>query len=135
MVRQIVAAGLAAAGLLLAGCTSGAGTPGGTSQAGTGAHRHGVVGPPGTQASGILRLGLTETAADAPALVGWQLGFFGQNLGKATLEPAPFTTTAAEVTALEDGQLDAAYLDPIAALQALSLIHISEPTRLGMISY
>src|SRR5450756_2776609 len=134
--RRIIAAGLAAAGLALAGCTSpGTGPADGTSSPGTGTHRQGVVGPPGAQASGILRLGLTEDAADAPALVGWQLGFFGRNLGKVTLEPAPFTTTAAEVTALEDGQLDAAYLDPIAALQALSLIHISEPTRLGMISY
>lgn len=29
----------------------------------------------------------------------------------------PFTSTATEVTALEDGHLDAAYLDPVAALQ------------------
>jgi NitT/TauT family transport system substrate-binding protein len=46
------------------------------------------------------------------------MGFFGQNLGKVTLEPSPFTSTAAEITALRDGQLDAAYLDPVAALQA-----------------
>src|SRR5450756_1707633 len=118
--RRIIAAGLAAAGLLLAGCTSspGTGQASGMSPTGAGSHRQGVVGPPGVQAAGILRLGLAETAADAPALVGWQLGFFGRNLGKATLEPVPFTTTAAEVTALKDGQLDAAYLDPIAALQA-----------------
>lgn len=120
--RQIIAAGLAAAGLLLAGCTSpaasspGAGSPG--SAAGRHSAGHSPVGPPGTRASGVLRLGLTETMADAPALAGWQAGLFGQNLGKVTLEPMPFTSSAAEVTALEQGLLDAAYLDPVAALQA-----------------
>src|SRR5450756_714200 len=110
--RRIIAAGLAAAGLALAGCSSQAAAPQ--------QQRHPVrlpVGPPGTTASGTLRLGLTEDTADAPALLGWQMGFYGQNLGKVTLQPAPFTSTEAEVAALRDGQLDAAYLDPIAALQ------------------
>jgi NitT/TauT family transport system substrate-binding protein len=120
--RQIIAAGLAAAGLLLVGCTSPvASSPAsGPASSAPGSHSgpRSPVGPPGTRASGALRLGLTEGIADAPALVGWQTGLFGQNLGKVTLEPMPFTSTAAEVTALEQGQLDAAYLDPVAALQA-----------------
>jgi NitT/TauT family transport system substrate-binding protein len=118
LMRQIIAAGLAAAGLLVAGCTS----PGaGSAAAGVPASHsaaHSPVGPPGTGASGVLRLGLTRDVADAPALVGWQAGLFGQNLGKVTLEPTPFPSSAAEVTALEQGQLDAAYVDPVAALQA-----------------
>src|SRR5450756_703926 len=82
--RRIIAAGLAAAGLALAGCSSQAAAPQ--------QQRHPVrlpVGPPGTTASGTLRLGLTEDTADAPALLGWQMGFYGQNLGKVTLQPAP----------------------------------------------
>ena len=109
--RRIIVAGLAAAGLLLAGCSSSAVPL---------QHQHSAgspIGPPGTRSSGILRLGLVEDITDAPALLGWQTGLFGQNLGRVTLEPAPFTSTAAEVTALEDGHLDAAYLDPVAALQ------------------
>jgi NitT/TauT family transport system substrate-binding protein len=118
--RRIIVAGIATAGLLLlGGCTSPAATP--QQQQQRQQQRHGAgspVGPPGTQASGELRLGLTENLTDAPALLGWQLGFYGQNLGKVTLQPAPFTSAAAEITALREGQLDAAYLDPIAALQA-----------------
>jgi len=111
--RRIIAAGLAAAGLLLGGCSSQAAAPQqGHRQAGS------PVGPPGTQASGELRLGLAEGIADAPALLGWQMGFYGQNLGKVTLQPTPFTSTAGEIAALREGQLDAAYLDPVAALQA-----------------
>jgi NitT/TauT family transport system substrate-binding protein len=130
--RRIIAVGLAAAGLLLAGCSSAVPAPsadgssangssaGGSSANGSGqGHTTGSpVGPPGAQSAGVLRLGLAENVADAPALAGWQMGFLGQNLGKTTLEPAPFTSAAAELAALENGQLDAAYLDPIAALQA-----------------
>ena len=122
--RRIIAVGLAAAvGLLAAGCSSSpASTPSGSTQS-AGAASHGQsatgspVGPPGAQASGVLRLGLSEDLADAPALTGWQMGFFGQNLGKVTFEPESYSSSAAEAVALEDGQLDAAYLDPMAALQ------------------
>jgi NitT/TauT family transport system substrate-binding protein len=111
--RRIIVTGLTAAGLLLGGCSSPAAAPQQVRhQAGS------PVGPPGTQAAGELRLGLAENITDAPALLGWQMGFYGQNLGKVTLQPAPFTSGTAEITALRDGQLDAAYLDPIAALQA-----------------
>jgi NitT/TauT family transport system substrate-binding protein len=147
-VRRIIAGGLAAAGLMLAGCSStaaapaaalpgqhaadpSAGAPGEraarspagargqhAAQSSAGAPGRRAAGPPGTQASGVLRLGMAENAADAPALAGWQMGFFGQDLGKVALEPEAFPTSAAETAALEDGQLDAAYLDPVAALQA-----------------
>ena len=123
LMRRIIMVGLATVGLLAAGCSSSpARTPSGSTQsAGPASHGQSAtgspVGPPGAQASGVLRLGLSDDLADAPALTGWQLGFFGQNLGKVTLEPESYSSSAAEAVALEDGQLDAAYLDPMAALQ------------------
>jgi NitT/TauT family transport system substrate-binding protein len=114
--RRIILVALAAAALLLPGCSSPPTAPP-QHQPPAGLPAGPPVGPPGTQASGVMRLGLTEDIADAPALLGWQMGFFGRNLGKVTLEPALFSSTAAEVTALRHGQLDAAYLDPVAALQ------------------
>jgi NitT/TauT family transport system substrate-binding protein len=119
--RRITAAGLTAAGLLLAGCSSA--LPTATPARSASAARAQVaskapVGPPDAQASGTVRLGLDEDVADAPALLGWQMGYFGQNLGAVTLEPEPYTSTAQEAAALEDGQLDAAYLDPVSAVQA-----------------
>jgi NitT/TauT family transport system substrate-binding protein len=129
--RPITAAALTAAGLLLAGCTSStAASPSAASNAASSAATaHGQlsvrraatraqVGPPGAQASGVLRLGLAENAADAPALLGWQAGYFGRSLGPVTLEPTPYTSAAQEAAALEDGQLDAAYLDPVTAIAA-----------------
>jgi NitT/TauT family transport system substrate-binding protein len=50
-------------------------------------------------------------------MLGWQLGFFGQNLGRVTFQPMPYTSSAGEAAALQAGQLDAAYLDPVTALQ------------------
>ena len=136
--RRIIATGLAAAGLLLAGCSSSPATtpstatsPGaastGAASPGAASHRQSPVGPPGAQASGVLRLGLTDDITDAAALAGWQMGFFGQNLGRVTLEPAPYSSSAAEAAALEAGQLDAAYLDPVTALQ------VWQSTRGGLI--
>jgi NitT/TauT family transport system substrate-binding protein len=122
VMRRIIVAGVTAAGLLAAGCTSPAPAAhhgvGAAPAAARRAMATAPVGPPGVQASGVLRLGLTEDVTDAPALAGWQMGIFGQDLGKVTFEPVPYTSTAQEVTALEEGQLDAAYLDPVAAVQA-----------------
>jgi NitT/TauT family transport system substrate-binding protein len=125
--RLIIVFVLAAIALLAAGCTSsalpGAGSPGGANGAAPGPGAAGQrasgrpVGPPGTQASGTLRLGLQENLADAAAMLGWQLGFFGQNLGRVTFQPMPYTSSAGEAAALEAGQLDAAYLDPVTSLQ------------------
>ncbi|HET7019071.1 MAG TPA: hypothetical protein VFI65_34450 [Streptosporangiaceae bacterium] len=65
----------------------------------------------------VLRLGVTRQVADAAGLVGAQLGFFQQALGASVrLELVPFRSAAAEGRALEAGQLDAAYVDPVTAV-------------------
>jgi ABC-type nitrate/sulfonate/bicarbonate transport system substrate-binding protein len=69
--------------------------------------------PPPT---GVLRLGFTTGLADAPVLAGLQMGYISAGLGAVTLDPVPFPTTAAEALALQRGQVDAAYLDPMAAV-------------------
>jgi NitT/TauT family transport system substrate-binding protein len=68
--------------------------------------------------TGTLRLGYTFNLADAPALAGLQLGYFTASLPGVAVDPAPFASNAAEVAALEHGQLDAAYIDPVAAVAA-----------------
>jgi NitT/TauT family transport system substrate-binding protein len=99
MRRVVVAVAAAAMAVLLAACGSGSGS---------------------TQAeeTGTLRLGFTFSLADAPALTGLQMGYFGADLPGVIVDPVPFTTNAAEVAALEDGRLDAAYMDPVAAVTA-----------------
>lgn len=69
--------------------------------------------PPPT---GVLRLGFTTGLADAPVLAGLQMGYFSAGLGAVTVDPVPFPTTAAEALAVQRGQVDAAYLDPMAAV-------------------
>jgi len=117
--RKLLATGLVLAAVLATGCS-----------ATTIARHHGTVklpiGPPGTSASGILRLGYVLDVPDAPALVATQMGYYQQDLGKVSLQPQAFTSQAAEITALQTGQLDAAYLDPITA------ITISQATRNGL---
>ncbi len=67
----------------------------------------------------VLRLGVTRQLADAAGLVGTRLGFFQQVLGTSIrLQLIPFRSAAAEGEALEAGQLDAAYLDPVTAVRA-----------------
>jgi NitT/TauT family transport system substrate-binding protein len=51
------------------------------------------------------------------------MGYFSQDLGKVVLEVQPFPSVAAEESALEAGQLDAAYLDPVAVVQAWQYSH------------
>jgi NitT/TauT family transport system substrate-binding protein len=98
--KRVTAAVAAAAAILLAGCSSGNGT---ASQA---------------RETGTLRLGFTFSLADAPALAGLQMGYFSMQLNGVTVDPVPFATNAAEEAALHDGQLDAAYIDPVAAVMA-----------------
>lgn len=76
--------------------------------------------PPPT---GVLRLGYTTTMADAPVLAGLRLGYFSVDLGEVTLQAVPFPDTAAEAQALQRGQLDAAYLDPMAAVAVWQAAH------------
>lgn len=92
-----MAAGLAAV-LLVLGCSAGRSRP--------------AAAVP----TGALRLGYMTNLADAPAMVGLQRGFIGADLGEVSLHPVSFTSTAAEAQALAGGHLDAAYLDPVAAV-------------------
>lgn len=108
MRRAGAAAGLAAVAVVLAGCTSSARPQESARQFAAAV----------TGAAGALRLGFVPDITDAPALVGLQLGYLGQNLGQVKLEPTPFASGAEEVAALQHGQLDAAYLDPTAAVMA-----------------
>jgi NitT/TauT family transport system substrate-binding protein len=114
--RKPLAAGLLLTAVLATGCSATAT-----------AHQHGParlpVGPPGTSASGILRLGYLLDVPDAAALVATQMGYYQQDLGKVSLEPEAFTSAAAEITALQTGQLDAAYLDPITAVAVSQAMH------------
>jgi NitT/TauT family transport system substrate-binding protein len=96
--RRVVAAACMAAVVMLAGCSSSA--------------RSTISYAP----TGLLRLGFTATLAQAPALTGLQMGYFQADLGRVTFQPALFTSNAAEIEALERGQLDAAYMDPVAAV-------------------
>jgi NitT/TauT family transport system substrate-binding protein len=98
--RAVAFAAAAIAAVALAGCSSSASS---TSQ---------------VSESGTLRLGFTFNLADSPALAGLQLGYFNANLHGVIVDPAPFASNAAEVAALEHGQLDAAYIDPVAAVAA-----------------
>jgi NitT/TauT family transport system substrate-binding protein len=114
--RKLLATGLLLAAALATGCSSPAT-----------AHHHGPVklpiGPPGTSASGILRLGYLLNVPDAAALIATQMGYYQQNLGRVSLQAQPFTTNAPEIAALETGQLDAAYLDPVSAVMAAQALH------------
>lgn len=92
---SLVISAVAVAAALLGGCGS----------AGNGA-------VPGPGPSVVLRLGYTSSLADSPALVGFPEG----SLHGVTVEPVSFASMQAEAAALEHGQLDAAYIDPVAAV-------------------
>jgi sulfonate transport system substrate-binding protein len=97
-----VLAGLAAVGVALfaAGC--------GSSGSGSGDKADPHV---------TLRLGFLENITHATALVGVKEGFFTKNLGhNVTLQLEEFSTGTEEATALEAGQLDAAYVGPNPAI-------------------
>ena len=114
--RKLLVTGLVLAAVMATGCSS----------ATTAHHQAAVrlpVGPPGTSASGVLRLGYVLDVPDAAALVGTQMGYYQQHLGRVSLQAQPFATAAPEITALEDGQLDAAYLDPVSAVMVAQARH------------
>lgn len=110
--RAAALAAAAVAALLLAGCGSASSSSTQISESGT------------------LRLGFTFNLADAPALAGLQMGYFTANLPGVVVDAAPFASTAAEVAELEHGQLDAAYIDPVAAVAAWQ----SEPGLIKIIA-
>jgi ABC-type nitrate/sulfonate/bicarbonate transport system substrate-binding protein len=62
-------------------------------------------------------VGFEPILADGTALVGIQSQYFRDDLGAvATLDALPYSATNAEAGGLADGHLDAAYLDPVAAV-------------------
>jgi hypothetical protein len=66
-----------------------------------------------------LRLGFQAASSDAIALVGLRNGYFQASLGTGViLTPMAYPSASAEADALTSGRLDAAYLSPLAAVQA-----------------
>jgi len=116
------AAGLALAALaLIAGCSSASPRPT-AEQLARRAIRTDLARSAGSvqniETGQVLRLGYPEDLASAPVLAGLETGLYRDDLGPVTLQPQPYASDIDEVTALEHGQLDAAYLDPVAAISA-----------------
>ena len=83
----------------------------------------GTTSPPSQTGAGtpaVLRLGYLPQLTQATALVGFQDGVFAQSAGPGvTIQPVTtFATAAQESAALSSGAVDAAYLDPNAAITA-----------------
>jgi NitT/TauT family transport system substrate-binding protein len=71
-----------------------------------------------------VRLGFVAVPEDAIALVGLQDNLYREDLGsQAGLEATRYPTAAAAAQALEDGELDAAYLDPVSAVGVWQATH------------
>jgi NitT/TauT family transport system substrate-binding protein len=66
----------------------------------------------------VLRLGYLADYASAPALAGLHDGLYTTSLHAASIQPQAYQSDFDEINALQHGQLDAAYLDPVAAVQA-----------------
>ncbi len=66
----------------------------------------------------VLRLGYLDDLGSVPALAALELGTFHSGLGSVQVQPTGYLSDLDEANALEHGQLDAAYLDPVAAVQA-----------------
>ena len=110
MIRRFIALAAASALALAAGCSSGSSPKPLTATQKLTLRAEGR-GP-------VIRLGLVDGLADAPGLVAIQKGYFQQALGPGViLQPVPYTSAAAETTALAASRLDAAYLDPVAAVR------------------
>lgn len=110
VIRRLVVAAVSAIALGAAGCSSAPASRPLTPSQRLAARAEGR-GP-------VVRLGLADGITDAPGLVAVQKGYFQQDLGvRVMLQPVPFTSSAAEGTALSAGRLDAAYLDPVTAVR------------------
>ena len=91
-----------ALGLAAAGCSTTAATSTGAS---------------GTGVPGQLRLGYLVNLTHADAMVGVARGYFAKYLGSKTqLQTSTFNAGPAEVDALDEGALDAAYMGPSSAI-------------------
>ena len=111
------AAALMLAALLAAGCSSAASHH--TQRSATTADLAGSAGTVHDMQTGQeLRLGYLEDLGSAPALDALQAGYYRQNMDGVSVQAQGFASDLDEVFALEHGQLDAAYLDPVAAVSA-----------------
>jgi hypothetical protein len=71
-----------------------------------------------------VRLGFVTSADDGIALVGVGDGLFREDIGVgAVLQASPLGSPTTVQLALERGQIDAAYLDPVAAVAAWQATH------------
>lgn len=126
MLRRIMAWSALAVlvAVLASGCSSGRAAPSiGTVRRGQGAAagRALSVGhdPAPARTLPVVRLGLMADLCDGPGLAAADLGYFGQELGSGLrLDPVAYASAAAESAALAAGRLDAAYVDPVAAVTA-----------------
>jgi ABC-type nitrate/sulfonate/bicarbonate transport system substrate-binding protein len=127
--RRAAMACLAAAAVLalIAGCSSSA-KPAASGKVQTGAGGPDVL--PASEAAGsaasarTVRLGFVTEVQDGIALVGLQQQLFTDDLGAGVdLDPVPYSSSAAEAPELAAGRLDAAYLDPVVAVQVWQATH------------
>lgn len=101
-VRGAAGAAVIALGLLAAGCSSAAASGPRTAS---------------TDVPSELRLGYLVNLTHADAMVGVAKGFFTKYLGpKTQLQTSTFNAGPAEVDALDEGALDAAYMGPSSAI-------------------
>jgi len=119
------AAGLVLAAIALAGCASARPAAPAADRARAGGAVGTVTAPAASTAPRhLLRLGYVADIPDAEALIGLQDGYLREDLGPGVhLELVPYLTAAAESADLADGRLDAAYLDPVAAVGAWQAAH------------
>jgi ABC-type nitrate/sulfonate/bicarbonate transport system substrate-binding protein len=114
--RVFAAAGLAAGLVVLAGGCGGSSHAGGGTPTGSGGLAAQAAAVSGSSGAPAVRLGFMAGRADGTVLAGLQAGYFRVDLGR--VKAVPFTSGAAEVAALENGGLDAAYVSPVAAVRA-----------------
>lgn len=116
MRRSALAVAVAGAALV-AGCSSpGASDGAGGAGARAAASRQAVAVQEGR--GSVVRLGLVPSVPDALGLDAVSMGYFRSELGSGvSLDVVTFGTPAAEEAALAAGRLDAAYVDPVAAVR------------------
>jgi NitT/TauT family transport system substrate-binding protein len=120
MKRAVVAASAAVVGVLLSGCSSAAPHAVTVQQQKRALAKALTVGRGPATAAVVpqVRLGLMADSLDATGLAAVRLGYFAVQLGGTALDAVPYESAAAEERALVSGRLDAAYVDPVAAVQA-----------------
>ena len=110
----------------VAGCSSAGSHSHSSDAAQTGAGGSAVLAaqPPAGRARNAVSLGFEATPPDGIALVGVQDGLFREDLGAAVaLDPVRLASSQSAGLALEQGRIDAAYLDPVSAVRAWQASH------------